>query len=318
VIRRFLRYRLNFPPFLHRRATCFGITRAGQACFKFLTCVANLCSDTVRSRQCNLGCSPYANGKLKYRTATDSGEGLDQCKRQKSGSCVLQSKACSPPYELANTAERNTGAGRVPDNAEDQGAPSLFGRGIGVLIKLVGVIQEIKTRVLSIAIKQPLKVGSSVSVEFGSEFRNGEIISCGRTGGTYEACFVMENREAADRRVEERLPVTQEVRILADSLGSKTNALVVNLSRQGMGLEIPTPLKLRDCRDRNRLERSIRHRAPLQGTARRELSRGRGGLSRRDQGACGVLTETDRARAIVPDHLSVQTDGRRFLPGSCE
>jgi hypothetical protein len=156
-----------------------------------------------------------------------------------------------PPYELANTAAQNTGAGRVPDHAEDQGVPSPFGRGIGVLIKtsnlkLVGVIQEIKTQALSIAIKQPLKVGASVSVEFGSKCRNGEIISCRRTGSTYETCVVMENREAADRRVEERFPVTQEVRILADSLGSKTTALVVDLSRQGIGLEIPIPLKLKE------------------------------------------------------------------------
>jgi hypothetical protein len=151
--------------------------------------------------------------------------------------------------ELAHTAARNTGAGRVLDHAEDQGAPTSLGRGIGVLIKtsdlkLVGVIQEIKTHGLSIAIKQPLKVGSSVSVEFGSECRNGEIISCRRTGSTYETCVVME--KAADRRLDERFPVTLEVRIVADSVGSKTNALVVDLSRQGMGLEIPTPLKLQE------------------------------------------------------------------------
>ena len=154
-------------------------------------------------------------------------------------------------YELADTAARNPGAGRVQDHAEHQGAPSPFGRGIGVLIKtsnlkLVGIIQEIKTQALSIAVKQPLKVGSSVSVEFGSECRNGGIISCRQTGSTYETCVVMENRKAADRRVDERFPVTQEVRILADSLGSQTNALVVDLSRQGMGLEIPTPLKLKE------------------------------------------------------------------------
>ena len=157
-------------------------------------------------------------------------------------------KAC---YELTDTAARNTGAGGVLDHAEDQGAPSPLGRAVGVLIKtsnlkLVAVIQEIKTRGLSIAIEQPLKVGSSVSVEFGSECRNGEIISCRRTGSTYETCVVMENRNAADRRVDERFPVTQEVRILADSVGSKTNALVVDLSSQGMGFEIPIPLKLKE------------------------------------------------------------------------
>jgi hypothetical protein len=68
VMRRCIRFRLNFPPFPHRRASCFGITRARQACFKFLTCVANFCSDTVRSRQCNLGYSSYANRKLIYRS----------------------------------------------------------------------------------------------------------------------------------------------------------------------------------------------------------------------------------------------------------
>jgi hypothetical protein len=152
---------------------------------------------------------------------------------------VRSKQRLQPSDKLANT-----GAEKVPDHAEDQGAHSPLGRGISVLIKtsnlkLVGVIQEIKTQAVSIAIKHPLKAGNSVSLEFGSECRNGEIISCRRTGSTYETCVVMENQKAADRRIDERFPVTQEVRILADSLGSHTNALVVDLSRHGMGLEIP-------------------------------------------------------------------------------
>jgi hypothetical protein len=163
-------------------------------------------------------------------------------------------------YDLpAGTAQHNdarSAEGRAEDQAANQNAPSSLGCHIGVLIKtssceLVGVIQDIRTRALSIAIRRPLPEGSSVSVEFGAACRDGEIVSCRRDGDRYEICVVIPNRNASDqqvaeRRVADRFPVTQEVLVSADSLAAPLEAVVIDLSTRGMGLKISAPLKVKE------------------------------------------------------------------------
>lgn len=136
--------------------------------------------------------------------------------------------------------------GSVP-GGESKGFPSL-GCGVDVLVKttdssLVGFVQDIRTNALSITIKQPLVEGSAVSIEFGSECRDGEIVSCRRHGSRYEACVVVPNKKESDLRLAERFPITLEVVICSDSLESQMDAVVVDMSAQGMGLETSVALK---------------------------------------------------------------------------
>jgi hypothetical protein len=159
-------------------------------------------------------------------------------------------------YELPAVAAPHNDARSAKDQVEDQSDRSSLGCHIGVLIKtsdcdLVGVIQDIRTRALSIAIRQPLPEGSSVSIEFGAACRNGEIVSCRRQGDRYEICVVIPNRNASDqqvaeRRVADRFPVTQEVLISADSLAVPLEAVVIDLSTRGMGLKTSAPLMVRE------------------------------------------------------------------------
>ena len=109
---------------------------------------------------------------------------------------------------------------------------------------LVGFIRDIGTHALSIAIKQPLAEGSVVSVEFGAERREGEVVSCRWIGSAYQACIVFSDSNPSDRRCAERFPVTEDVLICADSLESQREAVVVDLSARGMGLEISAPLEI--------------------------------------------------------------------------
>jgi hypothetical protein len=127
-------------------------------------------------------------------------------------------------------------------------APPALGRGIEVLIKtpnfnVVGFIENIGTHALSFAIKQPLEEGTAVTIEFGAECRQGHIVSCRRNGSGYVACVVISNTDESDRRCAERFPITEEVRICADSLESQQGAVIVDLSVRGVGLEISAPLR---------------------------------------------------------------------------
>jgi len=156
----------------------------------------------------------------------------------------MQASYQTPPV----TAER-TAAASVDGQAE--GTSSSLACHIGVLIKtaqfnLAGVIQDIRTNALSIAIKQPLMEGTPVSIEFGAECRDGEVVSCRRKGSTYDACVVIPNRNESDRRGAQRFPVTQEVRISTDSSESQVGAVVADLSVHGMGLETSAPLKVKE------------------------------------------------------------------------
>jgi hypothetical protein len=132
---------------------------------------------------------------------------------------------------------------------ENQNANTSLARGINVLIKtsnfnLVGVIQEVGTHALSVAIEQSLVEGSAVSIEFGAECREGEVVSCRRNGSRYQACVVIPNRNESDRRFADRFPIAQEVLVRADSLWSQLDADIVDLSEHGMGLEISASLKV--------------------------------------------------------------------------
>jgi hypothetical protein len=149
-----------------------------------------------------------------------------------------------PPVESQYPATSNVEGG-------GESTPPSLACHIGVLIKtaqfnLVGVIQDIRTNALSIAIKQPLMEGTPVSIEFGAECRDGEIVSCLRKGSAYDACVVIPNTNESDRRAAQRFPVTQEVRISVDSSQSLVEAVVVDLSTHGMGLETSAPLQIKE------------------------------------------------------------------------
>jgi PilZ domain len=136
------------------------------------------------------------------------------------------------------------------DEREDdfQNVRTSLGSGVDVLIKtssfdLVGVIQDVQTHALSIAVHRPLLKGSTVLIEFGAETRQGEIVSCRRNGNVYQACIVVANTSESDRRTAERFPLTQEVKISSDTRESQLDGEIVDLSAHGIGLEIPTPLE---------------------------------------------------------------------------
>ena len=171
--------------------------------------------------------------------------------REKNGTGYAASLVMQASHELTAVNASHADARNVEDQAADQKAPASLGCHIGVLIKtahldLAGVIQEIRTHALSIAVRQFLPEGSSVSIEFGAERRDGEIVSCRGSGDRYEVCVVVPNRNESDRRVAERFPVSQEVSVSADSLTSQAEAVVVDLSTRGMGVKISAPLTTKE------------------------------------------------------------------------
>lgn len=151
--------------------------------------------------------------------------------------------------ELPSGAAPNTDAKGMEHQPLGSNSCTSLGRGIDVLIKtlsgnLVGVIQDIGPDMLSIAMMQPLAGGSAISIEFGAEVRAGEIISCRRKDTRYEACVVIPDNNAAERRYSQRFPITQEVQVQADSLEGQMNAVIVDLSASGMALDIATQLRI--------------------------------------------------------------------------
>jgi len=152
-------------------------------------------------------------------------------------------------YELPSGTAPHVDAKRMEHQPESSNSCSSLGRGIDVLIKtlncnLVGVVQDIGPHVLSIAMKEPLAEGSAISIEFGAEIREGEIISCRRKGTIYEACVVIPNKNAADRRCAQRFPITLEVQVQADNLEAQMDAVIVDLSASGMALDIAAQLRI--------------------------------------------------------------------------
>jgi len=130
---------------------------------------------------------------------------------------------------------------------ENRDARNSLGRGITVLIttsraRVAGIIHAIQPHALSILVKQPLAEGS-VSVEFGAVARYAEIVSCQPKAGKYELSVVLANIRKRDLRGTERYPLTQEVQVQAASLDSPLSATVVDLSMQGVGLELIAPLR---------------------------------------------------------------------------
>ena len=108
--------------------------------------------------------------------------------------------------------------------------------------RVAGIIHDIQPHALSILVKQPLAEGS-VSVEFGAVARYAEIVSCRPKAGKYELSVVLANIRKRDLRGTERYPLTQEVQVQAASLDSPLSATVVDLSMQGVGLELIAPLR---------------------------------------------------------------------------
>ena len=149
---------------------------------------------------------------------------------------ATRSTGCSPATDaLTETPEAN------------HEAKNSLGRGIAVLIttsraRVAGIIQNIQPHGLSILVKQPLAEGS-ISVEFGAVARYAEIVSCQPKAGKYELSVVLANINKRDLRGTERYPLTQEVQVQAVSLYSPLAATVVDLSMQGVGLEMATPLR---------------------------------------------------------------------------
>jgi len=130
---------------------------------------------------------------------------------------------------------------------ENHEAKNSLGRGIAVLIttsraRVAGIIHDIQPHGLSIHVKQPLAEGS-VSVEFGAVARYAEIVSCQPKAGKYELTVVLANINKRDLRGTERYPLTQEVQVQAASLDSPLAATVVDLSMDGVGLELVAPLE---------------------------------------------------------------------------
>ncbi len=159
--------------------------------------------------------------------------------------CLFMQASC----ELAAGTAPHTDAKRMDHQPLGSNSCTSLGRGVDVLIKtlncnLVGVIQDVGPDALSIAMMQPLAEGSAISIEFGAEIRAGEIISCRRKGTRYEACVVIPNKNAADRRCAQRFPITQEVQVQADSLEAQMDAVIVDLSAGGMALDIAAQLRI--------------------------------------------------------------------------
>ncbi len=130
---------------------------------------------------------------------------------------------------------------------ENQEATNSLGRGLGVLIttsrsRVAGIIHDIQPRGLSILVRQPLAKGS-ISVEFGAVARYAEIVSCQPKTGKYELFVVLANINKRDLRGTERYPLTQEVQIQRASRDTPLAATVVDLSMQGVGLEMTAPLE---------------------------------------------------------------------------
>ena len=142
-----------------------------------------------------------------------------------------QSSRCpSAPDAFTGSPEEN----HEPKNS--------LGRGIPVLIttaraRVGGVIHDIQPRGLSILVKQPLAEGSA-SVEFGAVARYAKIVSCQPNGEKYELSVVLANINKRDLRGTERYPLTQEVQIHAAGLDKPLAGTVVDLSMQGVGLEL--------------------------------------------------------------------------------
>jgi hypothetical protein len=129
-----------------------------------------------------------------------------------------------------------------------QEAHSPLGRGVVVWIvtpgcSLVGVIQEIRPHALSILVKEALVEKSAVSIEFGAVTCEGNIISCRPHESEFEVSIAIPQREGCDVRAAERFPVTEEVQISAGRLDSQLDAVVTDVSTQGIGLEMSAPLE---------------------------------------------------------------------------
>jgi hypothetical protein len=136
-------------------------------------------------------------------------------------------------------------AGRDLQTADD--APCSLGSGVPVLIRSsgssqAGLIHDINPHSLSILVGHALTEGSQVTIEFGSENRVGQIVSCQCDGRKYEANVVIPDQNEGDLRTAERFPVTQEMTLWTGSSESQLDAVVTDLSTCGIGLETSTPL----------------------------------------------------------------------------
>jgi hypothetical protein len=126
--------------------------------------------------------------------------------------------------------------------------PSL-GRGLAVLMtashgNISGVIQDIQPHAIRILLKQALREGTKVAIEFGAVCEQGEIISCRPRAGKYEICVTMPGRNGSELRTEERFPMSQAVRVGVDSSPVELGAVIVDLSVRGIGLEVPAQLEV--------------------------------------------------------------------------
>jgi len=122
-----------------------------------------------------------------------------------------------------------------------------LGFGIPVVMKssslnLVGIIEEIRPHAVSILVREAVAEGTAVSIEFGAVSLESTIITCQPCGSKYLACAVMLDSGECDRRSAERFPVTLEIRIWRAISDSPLDAAVVDVSAQGLGLELSTSL----------------------------------------------------------------------------
>jgi hypothetical protein len=150
---------------------------------------------------------------------------------------------------VTHVCELDADAPLVPTDVE--GLPHISPvRGVAVLVKtgglnLVGVIQEIRTHALLIAVKRALERGCAVSIEFGGESRSGEVVSCRPGDAGYDLC-VFAHAQQSDRRKSDRFPVTCEAQISADSLSSSEACEIADASVSGIGLKTAVPVQIKE------------------------------------------------------------------------
>ena len=129
----------------------------------------------------------------------------------------------------------------VDDRAEDI-QPS-FGRGVPILIltaqsHIAGVVQDIQPHALSILSQEPVPAESKVAIEFGAVTREAQVVACRPNGGRFELCVIVPEWKARDLRAAERFPITQEVRVSRGGSDRQIDAVIVDLSSRGVGLEL--------------------------------------------------------------------------------
>jgi hypothetical protein len=132
---------------------------------------------------------------------------------------------------------------------ENQDAQPSLSQGVAVLLttsrsNVAGVIRDMQPHALTILVQQPLPERTAVMIEFGAVCSKGEIIACRPKGRRYEVTVVNALRSEPDLRRAERFPMTEEVRIRPAHSESEVEAMIVDLSEHGIGLELSTPIEI--------------------------------------------------------------------------